>query len=77
MKPIEIFEYKLSWKSKGHKETFHSDYTLRLNNWLKENIKHQNYIKDYYTNPYEHTVLFNDSNDAFKFKTHIKTLIKE
>lgn len=74
MTPQEIFEYKLAWKSKAIKITFHSDYTLRINNWLKENIKHEEHIKDYYTDSYEHTVLFNNIEDANKFKTHIKTL---
>lgn len=74
MTPQEIFEYKQQWKSKGIPVTYHSDYQLRASNWLKKNIQHHQYIKQIYTDVYQHTALFQDQQDADKFKQWINDL---
>jgi len=62
MTPIEIFEYKMKWKPKGHIVSFHSDWEYDVKSWLKRKEKHT-WIWNEYTDVYEHSVLFESVED--------------
>jgi hypothetical protein len=66
MTPIEIFEYKQSWKP-GHSVRLHSDLRSQATDFCKLRMKkHQWDVKEY-TNVYEDTWLFEHLSDAQSF----------
>lgn len=67
MTPIEIFEYKQSWKSDAHIVHMHSDFEFEHKQWCKENVESHRWnfcgLVDNYTNGY----MFENKSDAEKF----------
>ena len=67
MTPLEIHDYKLSWRP-GYSVRIHSDIEGRAKSWAKRQLeKHQWYIMKW-TNVYEHTFHFEDIRAAQNFE---------
>ena len=73
MKPQDIFDYKLKWRSNNPIEVpFHSDYMMNYYDWCKENFNKWQYDIITWTGVYEHTMIFESAKDAEKFKLYIE-----
>ena len=66
MTPLEIFEYKQSWRDDAYRVAVHSDYKMRIEDWIKNQCEVHEWNWEYYTDHYEHTYLFHDNDKALK-----------
>lgn len=67
MKPVEIFEYKQSWKP-GYTVRLHSDLRRNGKDYCKTQMMQQQWDITTYTNVYEDTFHFEYLQDAKMFK---------
>ena len=67
MTPQEIFEYRMRWKSSFY-VVIHSDMEYNAKIWCRSNLKPHLWKMRKWTGIYEHTMLFEDNDDAQQFK---------
>ena len=66
MTPVEIFEYKQSWKP-GYTVRLHSDLRSRGKDYCKTQMFKQQWDMSEFTNVYEDTFMFEYKQDADSF----------
>ena len=49
MTPLEIFEYKQSWRDDAYRVAVHSDYKMRIEDWIKNQCEVHEWNWEYYT----------------------------
>lgn len=76
MTPVELFEYKLSWRDRAHKIPFHSDLKHYCMDWCKEKFPPHRWYFINYTDNYEHTMYFEQSADANMFLEYVNSFRK-
>jgi hypothetical protein len=70
MTPLEIFEYKQRWKSRGYSVRLHSDLEHQGKEYCKVQMHKQQWDMIKWTDVYEHTFIFEFRQDAEAFKKH-------
>ena len=68
MTPLEIFEYKTHWKSDAFVVTLHSDKRWDAKAWCKKNFDWHRWDHIAFTDVYQDTYLFENLEDANRFK---------
>jgi len=73
MTPLEIFEYKQRWLSKGgHAVRLHSDLRVQGKDWCKVQLHKQQWDFKIWSDVYEDTFWFEYAQDALTFKNKFK-----
>ena len=77
MTPQEIFEYKRNWKPEANVVRIHSDLDVQAKDWCRKHIDRTEWSMDKYTDVYQHTFYFHDSQNALKFARQFDNYIDE
>lgn len=68
MTPLEISEYKRKWIAQGGNPIrIHSDLDVKCKAWCRKNLERHQWSMTSYTNVYEHTFYFEDTNTSQQF----------
>ena len=68
MTPLEIFDYKNNWMSKGaYSVKVHSDRDLDAKIWCRKNLEQQQWVMRTWSGVYEHTFYFENEDHATRF----------
>lgn len=70
MTPQEIFEYKNNWKP-GYVVRLHSDVVDKGKVWCRRNLERHQWSMTEWTDVYEHTFHFEDSQARKDFKAEM------
>jgi hypothetical protein len=71
MTPQEIYEYKRKWMP-GHIVGLHSDLDWKGKDWCRKNLERHRWSFTGWTDVYEHTFHFENSQDAQNFEIKCK-----
>ena len=67
MTPVEQWEYKRRWLPNGFGVSVHSDWDASYVRWLKDSLEPKYWYVNHFTDVYEHTYMFERSEDAELF----------
>ena len=69
MTPQEISEYKMRWmRDSSHSVRLHSDLDTQVKTWCRRNLQRHQWKMNTWTNVYEHTFYFENSEHANLFE---------
>jgi len=71
MTPLEVVDYKNSWRTNAITVRTHSDIVDYAKTWCRRNLDRWSWSCTLYTNVYEHTFMFEEVEHAVAFIAHV------